>query len=143
MTTAQDVGSRAVDSGAAAPPAQVDDAADRGTLEFHNKAVQRLVAAAAAEVDPVSGPVSRRFGPAFGRAAPDRQVKASVTVSGDVVTVAVSLTVLWPSAVLEVAEQVRARVRERVAELAGLRVAYVDVHVTALPAGRRARRRVE
>ena len=119
------------------------DAAHRGALEFKVKAIQRLVAAAAAEVDRVGGPRSRHLGQEWGRVDTDRQVKASVTVAGDVVTAAVSLTVLWPEPIFEVADQVRARVRDRVAELTGLRVSYVDVHITALPAGRRARRHVE
>lgn len=120
-----------------------DDPGNRGALELRERAVARLVVAAASEVHDVAAPVSRVLGQALGSADLDGRVKADVTVAGDVATVRVSLSVRWPAPIAEVADAVRTRVTERLSELAGLRVSHVDVQVTALPTDRRSRRRVQ
>jgi len=43
------------------------------------------------------------------------------------------MMVLWPASVLEVTQRVREHVASRVAELASLRTAEVNVEVVALP----------
>lgn len=118
------------------------DAASRGRLEVRDKAVERLVVQAAAEVDGVGGPVTRVLGQALGSADLDGRPHADVTVTGDLVTVELSVSVVWPAPVLDVAERLRARVSEQLSSLAAMRVGHVDVHVTALPPDRRQRRRV-
>jgi len=123
-------------------PASTEDPGMRGALELRDRAVLRLVMAAASEVHEVAAPVSRVLGQALGSADLDGRVKADVTVAGDVATVRVSLSVHWPAPIVEVAEGVRTRVTQRLSELAGLRVSHVDVQVTALPTDRRSRRRV-
>jgi uncharacterized alkaline shock family protein YloU len=122
-------------------PAPVD-AGDRGRLEVRRKAVERLVVHAAAEVDEVGGPVTRVLGQALGSADLDGRPRAAVTVTGDLVTVELSVSVVWPAPVVEVAQRLRSRVGERLSSLAAMRVGHVDVHVTALPPDRRQRRRV-
>lgn len=119
------------------------DAGGRGRLEVRKKAVEHLVVQAAAEVDDVGGPVTRVLGQALGSADLDGRPHADVTVTGDLVTVELSVSVVWPAPVAEVAERLRSRVRERLASLASMRVGHVDVHVTALPSDRRRRRRVQ
>ncbi|MCY7365536.1 MAG: Asp23/Gls24 family envelope stress response protein [Frankiaceae bacterium] len=127
--------------------AEVDGAAaevaQRGQLELRERAIEKLVTAAAAEVDDVAGPVSRVLGQQVGRADLDGRPSADVTLAGDLVTASVSLSVRWPASVPDVADAVRHRVRERLSTLADLRVGHVDVVVTALPVDRRRRRRVE
>lgn len=127
--------------------AEVDDAAaevaHRGQLELRERAVEKLVAAAAAEVDDVAGPVSRVLGQQLGSADLDGRPSADVTIAGDLVTASVSLSVRWPASVPDVADAVRHRVSERLSALADLRVGHVDVVVTALPVDRRRRRRVD
>ena len=120
-----------------------EDPGRRGGLELADRAVAKLVVAAAGEVPDVAAPVPRVLRQAVGSPDLDGQVKADVSVAGDLATVHVSLSVRWPTPILEVAEAVRERVTQRLAELAGLRVSHVDVRVTALPAGRRTRRRVQ
>lgn len=117
-------------------------APERGTLEIHDRAAERLVVMAASEADGVAGPVSRVLGQKLGSADVDGRVKADVALSGDLAVVTVTLSVVWPHSVTSVAEDVRRRVIERLATLAGLRVSHVDVRVTALPTDRRAHRRV-
>lgn len=136
----------AAPSGPGARPGSRDhapgDAGERGRLEVRQKAVERLVVQAAAEVDDVGGPVTRVLGQALGSADLDGRPHADVTVTGDLVTVELSVSVVWPAPVIEVAERLRSRVCERVASLAAMRVGHVDVHVSALPPDRRRRRRV-
>jgi uncharacterized alkaline shock family protein YloU len=52
------------------------------------------------------------------------------------------MSVAWPAPVAEVTEQVRARIVQRLADLADVRTAQVDIRVTALVAERRDDRRV-
>ncbi len=139
MTATQDTAAATV---AEPLPATEPDPAERGELEVRPRAVERLVVMAAAEVDGVAGPVTRVLGQQLGAAELDGRVKAAVELSGQVATVTVRLSVLWPRPIAEVADQVRQRVRQRLDELVGLRVAHVDVQVTSLPTDRRAGRRV-
>lgn len=115
-------------------------ASERGRLVISPRAVQRIAAAAAAEVDAAGGSVSRVFGQALGSADPDARPQVKATVSGDLVTAEVSMSVPWPCPVSDVADRVRQRVQQQLQTLAGLRVGHVDITVTALPQGRRRRR---
>jgi uncharacterized alkaline shock family protein YloU len=118
------------------------EAALRGRLDVHPRAVERIVAAAAGEVSGVGGSVHRVLGQALGSADLDSRPRAKVTVAGHLVTAEVSMSVAWPESVPDVAGRVRDRVALRLERLAGLRLGYVDVTVTALPQ-RGYRRRVE
>jgi uncharacterized alkaline shock family protein YloU len=119
---------------------RVVPAGDRGRLEISPRAVQRLVAAAAAEVDAAGGSVSRVFGQTLGSANPDALPQVKATISGDLVTAEVSMSVPWPFPVSDVTDRVRKRVQKQLYALAALRVSHVDITVTALPQGRRRRR---
>lgn len=143
MTATQDTAAMTLPDPVPETDPALDDRSDRGELELRDRAVERLVIMAAAEVDGVAGPVTRVLGQKLGSADLDGHVKAEVELSGQVATVIVRLSVLWPRSITEVAEQVRQRVRQRLDEFAGLRVAHVDVQVTSLPTGLRSRRRVQ
>ena len=135
--------STATPSAAVEPtPAAVEPATSRGRTELRERAVERLVVAAAAEVHGVAAPVTRVLGQALGSADLHGRPSADVRLAGDLVTCQVRLSVAWPAPVLVVAEQVRLRVTDRLADLAELRVGHVDVVVTALPTGGRSRPRV-
>lgn len=122
--------------------AELAPAEDRGRTELRERAVERLVVAAAAAVPEVAGPVTRVLGQPVGSVNPDSRPSADVTVAGDLVTADVRISVRWPAPVVEVGDAVRARVEESLGRLADLRVGHVDVHVTALPVGARPRPRV-
>lgn len=145
MTVLDEPAASASGTGARLDPAgspDTDDPAVRGRLELREKAVEHLVRLAAAEVDDVGGPVTRVLGQALGSADLDARPRADVTVTGDLVTVELSVSVVWPAPVSEVADRIRQRVGERLNALAGLRLGHVDVRVTALPRDQRRRRRV-
>lgn len=123
-------------------PAGLARPEERGRTELRERAVQRLVVAAAGSVPEVGGPTTRVLGQTVGSADPESRPSAEVTVAGDLVTADVRVSVRWPAPVVEVADSVRSRVEESLGRLADLRVGHVDVHVTALPTGTRPRPRV-
>lgn len=105
------------------------DPAERGETRIGNRAVERIVAAAADEIGRTAGTSRRILGISLGHS---ERPNAQAEVNGDVVTATVSLAVHYPSPVRQVAAEVRRHVMERVEELTGLRVAEVDVKVASL-----------
>jgi uncharacterized alkaline shock family protein YloU len=116
------------------------DAAGRGQLRIADRVIERIAAQAAAEVDRATGTSRRVLGVSLG--SQDDRPDVSTRVDGDVATVDVVMSVAWPAPVAEVTEQVRARIVQRLADLADVRTAQVDIRVTALVAERRDDRRV-
>lgn len=144
MTTTTDpAGSQVAGTAPDGSPARVVEPADRGELDVRSRAVERIVVMAATEVDGVAGPVTRVLGQTLGKADLDGHVKADVELSGQLATVTVRLSVLWPRPITDVVEQVRQSVRERLDALVGLQVTHVDVEVTSLPTDSRTGRRVQ
>jgi uncharacterized alkaline shock family protein YloU len=101
-------------------------AAERGRLEVRTKALAHIAEQAALEVPRT---VSRRTTLGLlGTTTP----KATVSVHGDTARVEVSVACTWPAPLARVADEVRTRVAEQVAHLAGLTVTSVDVTVGAV-----------
>lgn len=107
-----------------------DGAATRGRLEIADRVIERIAAEAAAEVDRATGAQRRVLGVSVGSQADRPDVSARV--DGPVALVSVVMSVAWPAPVTEVTEQVRARIVQQLADLAGVRAAQVDIRVTAL-----------
>jgi uncharacterized alkaline shock family protein YloU len=116
------------------------DPAGRGHLEIADRVIERIAAQAAAEVDRATGTSRRVLGLSVG--TQDERPDVTARVDGDVATVDVVMSVAWPAPVVEVTEQVRARIVQQLADLADVRTAQVDIRVTALVAERRDDRRV-
>jgi uncharacterized alkaline shock family protein YloU len=116
------------------------DPASRGHLEIADRVIERIAAQAAAEVARATGTSRRLLGVSLG--TQDERPDVTAHVDGDVATVDVVMSVAWPAPVAEVTEQVRARIVQRLADLADVRTAQVDIRVTALVAERRDDRRV-
>ncbi|NYD20516.1 Asp23/Gls24 family envelope stress response protein [Kineococcus aurantiacus] len=118
---------------------QRDEMGSRGTLELKDRAVERIVQAAAGEVPGVAGPHddTSRVGNALGRSNP----RVDCQVAGRRVRAEVHLTTLWPQPAARVAAAVRDHVADRLRTLADLEVDSVEVHVTKVvrptTAGRR------
>jgi uncharacterized alkaline shock family protein YloU len=113
---------------------------DLGTITIADQVVAKIAACAAAE-HPDAGAAATRM---LGRAVPgagylggrgtdlDGLPSTSVEVDGSKAFVSMEISVRWPASVLEVTEQVRHRVRDRVAELTGLQVDEVHIVVSDL-----------
>ncbi|MEV6830589.1 Asp23/Gls24 family envelope stress response protein [Amycolatopsis sp. NPDC051102] len=85
---------------------------DRGVTTVAPRAVRRIAARAAREVDGIGGAVT-----------------AEATVDGSVTTLDIALPVAYPAPITATAERVRTHLRERTAELTGLRVERVDITI--------------
>ena len=118
------------------------DVEERGRTELRERAVEKIVVAAASEVDDVASPVTRLLGQTLGSADLDGRPAADVRLDGDLVTAEVRLSVRWPASLADVTDRVRVRIGERLDDLAGLRLGHVDITVTDLPTDGRTRPRV-
>lgn len=120
------------DTGAAAEaPALADDAGERGSLTVRDRAVERLVIAAALDCDGID-----RRSTGVDRITGRELPRADVVVSGDHVRAAVAVAVEWRRPLAETSSAVAQSVTHALATMSGLVVDGVDVHVaTVLPPG--------
>jgi len=111
----------------------------RGGLEIAGRVVERVAAIAASEVD---GVVSSGSG--LDHLLGHRYPKADAVVAGGRTRVQVDIAIAWPRSLAQVTADVRARVHDRVGELAGLMVDAVDVTASKIvPVGPHERSRVQ
>ena len=116
--------------------AQFDDGSGCGTLRIHSRALTSLATRAAAQTPGVG-----RAQPRVGGIVPSPRPSASVQVSGRRVRVRLQVDAKQGAPVSEVASAVRSHVTTRLAQLAGMEVTAVDVHVAGVvPAGTNERR---
>jgi uncharacterized alkaline shock family protein YloU len=129
-TTTADLGAAAAtassDSEGALLPAEL-----RGGLQIGDRVVEKIAARAVSEVEYATGVSRQLLGLGRGRSRTTARVSASV--DGDIATLQITMTVLWPASVPEVTQRVREHVASRLAELASLRTAEVDIEVAGLP----------
>ena len=111
-----------------------------GTISIADRVVSKIAAQAAAENSDTGAAAARMLGRVvpgaghLGMRGTDLQAlpKTSVDVDGSKAFVTLEISVRWPASVPDVAEQVRAHVRDRVRELAGLDVDEVHIVVADL-----------
>ncbi len=103
----------------------------RGGLQIDDRVVEKIAARAVSEVEYATGVSRQLLGLGRGRSRTTARVSASV--DGDIATLRVTMMVLWPASVPEVTQRVREHVASRLAELASLRTAEVNVEVVELP----------
>lgn len=126
-------------SAAGPPPVPpLPEPEQRGRTTIADRAVERVAAAAAAEVELATGSARRVLGVPVSAADLPR---VTARVHGDEATVEVDLAVAWPAPVRQVARRVRARVVEQLTDLVGLRDVRVDVRISALVPERAAEQR--
>ena len=131
VTTTVNTPDRAVGRHAAAD----ESGDDRGRLEIANVVVEKVAIAAAGEIDQVGGVARRVLGVPAGRDDGEGRPQVSAKVTGQVASLDVRLTVMYPASVRATTEAVRDRVRDRVYAITEITVSRVDIAVTALPAG--------
>jgi uncharacterized alkaline shock family protein YloU len=106
----------------------------RGATSIADRVVEKIAAQAVAEVDCATGATRRVLGMGLGSASHTTPARVHAQVDGNLVTVEVSMSVVWPASVRSVTREVRRHVTDRVHELTGLRVAEVDIAVPTLVA---------
>jgi uncharacterized alkaline shock family protein YloU len=130
---------RQTDAAGAEPAAQAGRT-ELGMISIADQVVAKITARAAAENPDAGAAVARMLGRAVPGAGHlgvrgtdlDALPKTTVDVDGSKAFVSLEISVRWPASVLEVTEQVRRHVRDRVAELTGLQVDEVHIVVADL-----------
>ena len=108
------------------------DPAERGRTRIADRVVEKIAARAVAEVDNATGVARSVLGVRLGSANATSTANVSATVDGGVVEVKAVMSVQWPAPVRAVTRRVRTNVTDRVQNLTGLQVQYVDIEVTTL-----------
>lgn len=108
---------------------QTDTAGTRGRTTIADRAVEKIAAMAAGEVERASGSPRRLLGTTFGRPNSSTRPRASAKVDETTVSLKLSVSVEYPSPVRDVAAEVRERVARRIYELTGLKVTEIDITV--------------
>lgn len=106
--------------------------ADRGELSIAEQVVEKIAATALGEIDQIGGTARTMLGVPLGSTDPDRLPQVTAQVTGSVATLTARCSVTYPAPVARVTDQARAHVIDRVDTLTGLRVAQLDITVTAL-----------
>jgi uncharacterized alkaline shock family protein YloU len=105
------------------------DIENRGSLHIAPRVVEKVAAAAAIEVEHVTGVPRRILGQTLGKVKSDSQARADAKIDGSTVSVSLTVAVEYPTPVRSVAAAVRANVVKQVGALCGLSVVQVDVDV--------------
>lgn len=129
------------------PAPALAPAAERGSLDVADRAVERIARAAvlgAPGVAPTSRTGSGLKGGVAGALGRDLP-RVDVARAGSQVDVEVEVASVWPQSAARVADAVRERVRDQLAALAGLTAGAVTVAVVDVvrPAAASGRRRVQ
>lgn len=120
------------EAGGQASGAELPEPDQRGRTRIADRVVEKIAARAVAEVDNATGVARSVLGVRLGSAGPGSTANVSADVDGGVVAVKAVMSVRWPAPVRTVTRQVRANVTNRIQDLTGLHVQYVDIQVTAL-----------
>lgn len=130
------VSPNAVPASAWLPPGQ------RGATVIADQVIERIVARVVAEAEHASGAARRVAGMSLGDDE-NAAAQANVYVDGNLATVQLTMSVLYPEPVRQVARRVREQVAARIGELTGLDVRQVDIQISSLIAASSAGRRVQ
>jgi uncharacterized alkaline shock family protein YloU len=121
------------------PPAE--PAEERGRTEIADQVLERIAAHALTEVEEVGGVARRVMGVPLGQDSTQIGPKVDAHVDGRLATLRMTVSVVYPAPVRQVARRVREHVAGRVAEFTGLDVRQVDIDIASLvsaqPQGRR------
>lgn len=113
-----------------------------GRLHIADRVVERVAAHAVSQVDSATGARRQVLGRSLGSTGADTRARVDAEVTGDVVTVRVSLSVAWPQSIRSVTAQVRRAVVDDVHRTTGLSVGQIDIHVPTLLTETTEKRRV-
>jgi uncharacterized alkaline shock family protein YloU len=113
-------------------PVDGSDAANRGETRINPAVVEKVAAQAVHEIDYATGSTRRVLGITLGATDQDTRAKVSAQVDDDTATIAITMTVIYPTSVQQVTRQTRRHVRERVRDLVGITVQEVDITVAGL-----------
>ena len=120
-----DTPTRQIDAGGLAPAEQ------RGRCDVAGQVVEKIATGALGETGGVGG-TSGTVGRMFGRADAAARPRVTAAVRGDAVRLDARISVAYPSPVTDTCDRAREHVVRQVQALTGLRVARLDITVSAL-----------
>jgi uncharacterized alkaline shock family protein YloU len=95
------------------PPPDADPFRDRGRTTLEERAVERIAAQAASEVDGIGGSAPRVLGVAVGADESDRAARVTARLDGATATLEVRLSVTYPASVAAATERAREHMIQR------------------------------
>jgi uncharacterized alkaline shock family protein YloU len=104
----------------------------RGRTEIAGRVLERIAGQALSEVDQAGGASRRVLGVPLGRDELDSGPQVSAHVDGELATVRMTVSVVYPAPVREVTRNLRTHVMERIRDLTGIEVRQVDIDVAHL-----------
>ena len=115
-----------------AAPAALRPPEARGRTEIADRVLERIAARAVTEVDQAGGAARRLLGVPLGRDTMRAAPRATAHVDGQIATVQLRMSVIYPAPIRAVARRVRDQIITRVGELTGLDVRQVDIEIARL-----------
>lgn len=115
-----------------APERPAERGDGRGRTRIADQVLERIAAHALAEVDHVGGVARRVLGVPLGHDRTSAEPRVDAHVDGRIATLRMTVSVVYPAPVRQVAHRVRDHVAARVAEFTGLDVRQVDVDIASL-----------
>lgn len=113
----------------------------RGRTEIADRVLERIAARAVSEVAQAGGAARRLLGVPLGRDTVRAAARATAHVDGQIATVQLRMSVIYPAPIRETTRRVRDQIMTRVGELTGLDVRQVDIEIARLiPPGTEPRR---
>lgn len=113
-----------------------------GRVAISDRVLERIATHALAEVDEVGGVARRVLGVPLGQNGTDIAPRVDARIDGPLATLKMTVSVVYPAPVRQVARTVRDLVAARVGEFTGLDVRQVDVDVATLISSESTHRRV-
>ncbi len=115
-----------------APEENEDPRGRLGKLEIADRVVEKVVRQAMHEVSRAGGVPRRVLGQSLGSVKPDDAGRIHADVDGKLVTLAASMSVEYPQPIVEVVNEVRQHVIERVQQMLALDVVRFDIDIPHL-----------
>jgi uncharacterized alkaline shock family protein YloU len=105
---------------------------ERGRTRIADQVLARIATHALSEVDEVGGVARRVLGVPLGQDRGAAEPKVDAHVDGRIATLRMTVSVVYPAPVRQVASRLREHVAGRVSEFTGLDVRQVDVDIASL-----------
>jgi uncharacterized alkaline shock family protein YloU len=122
--------------------ANEEPAEARGRLRIADKVLERIATHALAGMDELGGVARRVLGVPLGQDSTGTAPRVEAHVDGRLATLRMTVSVLYPAPVRQVARRARDLVTNRVGEFTGLDIRQVDIDVATLIEPESQRRRV-
>jgi uncharacterized alkaline shock family protein YloU len=141
--SAQLMGTEAVGTGLTRRDPALGPPETRGLTQIADRVLERIAAHALTEVKETGGAARRLLGVPLGHDSEHTAPRVTARVDGNLATLRIRISVLYPAPIRQVTRRLRDHVTARIGELTGLDVRQVDIDIAALIQPQAHRRRVQ